>query len=537
MIMKKIIYIIALLAIGSLFNACVKDLDTTPIDPDVVTSGNAFDDPEAYTQFLAKCYAGLALGGNDGDGQGDIAGIDGGFSPYLRQYWYHQELTTDEAVISWEDQTIKDFHYQQWGSSDVFITAMYSRIIYQISLTNEFMRQTEPGVLSDRGVSAEWKAKIEQYRLEARFLRALSYWHGLDMFGGTIKVTETDPVGDPDFFPSRVTKEEMFSFIEAELLEIEQTMVEPRAWATSGEYGRVDKAAAWTLLAKLYLNAKVYINKDMYTECITYLNKVNASSYALSPTWQQLFWANNDLVDATMQEIIFPIRFNGANGHTNGGTTFIINASVGGNMNNADYGIPGDNGGWGGTRVTPEFVAKFDELVDLRATFFTDGQNLSIEDINLFTDGYAYPKFVNYSIIDGEKVDGSDGNFCDTDFPMFRLGDNYLMYAEAVLRGGSGGSLGDAIDMVNQLRTRAGVPTVASIDLQFILDERARELGWECHRRTDLIRFGMFSQSPYVWEWKGNVKQGQSTDPKYDVFPIPSSEVNSNPNVDQNPGY
>jgi len=109
--MKKIIYIIALLAIGSFFNACVKDLDTTPIDPDVVTSGNAFDDPEAYTQFLAKCYAGLALGGNDGDGQGDIAGIDGGFSPYLRQYWYHQELSTDEAVISWEDQTIKDFHY------------------------------------------------------------------------------------------------------------------------------------------------------------------------------------------------------------------------------------------------------------------------------------------------------------------------------------------------------------------------------------------------------------------------------------------
>ena len=112
--MKKIFYIVALIAFGSLFNACTKDLDTVPIAPDEETSEIIFQNPEAYTQFLAKCYAGLAMGGNDGDGSGDISGIDGGFSPYLRQYWYHQELSTDEAVIAWEDQTIKDFHYQQW---------------------------------------------------------------------------------------------------------------------------------------------------------------------------------------------------------------------------------------------------------------------------------------------------------------------------------------------------------------------------------------------------------------------------------------
>lgn len=531
--MKKVIYIIALVALGSIFNACVKDLDTTPIDPDVVTSANAFDDPEAYTQFIAKCYAGLALGGNDGDGQGDITGIDGGFSPYLRQYWYHQELSTDEAVIAWEDQTIKDFHYQQWGSSDVFIKAMYARIIYQVSLTNEFLRQTTDGVLSDRGVSAEWKAKISNYRLEARFLRALSYWHGLDMFGGTILVTEEDPIGEPGFFPKRVSKQEMFTFIETELIDIADKMMAAR----TNEYGRVDQVAAWTLLAKLYLNAEVYLGTPKYTECLTYSKMIIASDYALAPTWQQLFWANNDMDGSTMQEIIFPVRFDGVHEQTNGGTTFIINASVGGNMNKEDYGIPGDNGGWGGTRVTPEFVDKFDQLADLRATFFTDGQNVSIEDINVFADGYAYPKFVNYSIINGEQVNGSDGNFCDTDFPMFRLGDIYLMYAEAVVRGGQGGNQGDAVNYVNQLRQRAGVPAVSDLTLDFILDERARELGWECHRRTDLIRFGKFSQSSYVWQWKGNVKQGQSTDSKYDIFPIPASEVNSNPNVTQNPGY
>ena len=531
--MKKIIYIIALVALSSVFNACIKDLDTVPIDPDVVTSANAFDDPEAYTQFMAKCYAGLALGGNEGDGQGDISGIDGGFSPYLRQYWYHQELSTDEAVIAWEDQTIKDFHYQQWGSSDVFVAAMYARVIYQVSLTNEFLRQTSDDVLNDRGVSAEWKAKIANYRLEARFLRALSYWHGLDLFGGTIMVTEADPIGEPGYFPMRVSKEEMFNFIESECIDIASQMMD----AQTNEYGRADKVAAWTLLAKLYLNAEVYIGQSKYTECLTYSNQIIASSYDLAPTWQQLFWANNDMVGETMQEIIFPVRFDGVHEQTNGGTTFIINASVGGEMDKADYGIPGDNGGWGGTRVTPEFVAKFEDDTDKRATFFVDGQNISIEDINVFADGYAYPKFNNHSVINGDTVNGSDGNFCDTDFPMFRMGDVYLMYAEAILRGGTGGSEGDAVNYVNQLRTRAGVSTVNSLTLDFILDERARELGWECHRRTDLIRFGKFSQSSYVWQWKGNVKQGQSTDSKYDVYPIPDSEVNSNPNVAQNPGY
>ncbi len=535
--MKKIFYILALMAIVAVFNACIKDLDTVPIDPDEVTAEIIFKNPEAYTQFLAKCYAGLALGGNDGDGQGDISGIDGGFSPYLRQFWYHQELTTDEAVIAWEDQTIKDFHYQQWGTSDVFIAAMYARIVYQVTLVNEFLRQSEDGRLSDRGINAEWKAKIAQYRLEARFLRALSLWHGLDMFGGTILVTESDPIGDPDFFPTRVTKQQMFEYIETELKDIETQMVAPREWATSGQYGRADQASAWTLLVKLYLNAEVYIGQPKYTESIVYANKIIGSSYELAPTWQQLFWANNDQIDATMQEIIFPIRFDGIHERTNGGTTFIINAAIGGKMDKADYGVPGDNGGWGGTRVTPEFVEKFDLNTDKRATFFTDGQNLSIDDINLFAEGYAYPKFVNLSVVDGDTINGSDGNMADTDFPMFRLADVYLMYAEAIVRGGTGGNLGDAINYINELRLRAGVPTISDITLDFILDERARELAWECHRRTDLVRFGKFSESTYVWQWKGNVKQGQSTNVKYNVFPIPDSEVSSNPNVSQNPGY
>ena len=173
---------------------------------------------------------------------------------------------------------------------------------------------------------------------------------------------------------------------------------------------------------------------------------------------------------------------------------------------------------------------------DPRAMFWTEGQTLEIENISTFTDGYAVTKFKN---IDQQGNAGSDttGDFTDTDFPLFRLADVYLMYAEATLRGG-GGSEALAISYMNELRARANnFGTIASIDLDFILDERSRELYWEAHRRTDLIRYGRFSQSEYLWPWKGGVKEGISTPSYLDVFPIPSTDINANPNLTQNPGY
>ncbi len=510
------------------FNSCSKILDTTPIDPDEITSGTVFDNPESYTQFMAKCYAGLAVGGNQGgDGQADISGIDGGFSQYLRQYWYHQELTTDEAVIGWDDATIKDFHYQEWGTDDTFIAAMYYRIFYQISLANEFLRQTSNDRLDERGVSQEWRDKIVYYRAEARWLRALSYWHALDLFGSVPFATEDDPIGD--FFPPQISKADLFVYIEAELKAIEDIMMPPR----TNEYGRADQAAAWTLLAKLYMNAEVYIGTPKYHECITYCDKVINSGYELAPKFQQLFWANNDQVAETMQEIIFPIRYSGEHTQTWGGTTFIIHAGVGGDMVPGDYGI---NGGWGGTRTTKQLVEKFSDD-DNRSMFFTDGQTLDIDNISDFQNGYAITKFRNMSYdTSGVGTPGFSLEFPDTDFPMFRLGDIYLMYAEAVKRGG-GGDMNNAIIYVNKLRKRAGALEILEITLPFILDERARELCWEGHRRTDLIRHGKFTGGEYIWSWKGNTKDGRATDAKYDLFPLPDADVNGNPNLTQNPNY
>ncbi|MEZ5196013.1 MAG: RagB/SusD family nutrient uptake outer membrane protein [Bacteroidales bacterium] len=529
--MKKIIYILVLfIGVSILSNSCVKDLDLTPVDPDEVTSATVFENPESYTQFLAKCYAGLAVGGQQGgDGQADISGIDGGFSQYLRQYWYHQELTTDEAVIGWDDATIKDFHWHQWGDGDTFIAAMYYRIYYQISLCNEYLRQTTDDLLDDRGVTDDWREKITYYRAEIRFLRALSYWHVLDMFGNGVPfVVETDPIGD--FFPPAISKDNLFSYIESELKSIENSLYP----APHPEYGRADQAAAQMVLAKLYLNAEVYIGQNRYSDCITYCDKIISGPYSLAPTFQQLFWANNDQDVNTMKEIIFPIRYDGAQTQTWGGTTFIIAASIGGSMTAQDYGTAER---WGGTRTTKEFVSMFSGD-DSRAMFYTDGQNLEIEDIGTFEEGYAVTKFRNVYYENGVAISGSNETHMDTDFPMFRLADVYLMYAEAVVRGG-GGNAGQALDYMNALRNRVDATPISGSDLtlDFIIDERARELYWECHRRTDLIRFNKLTGGNYIWTWKGNIKEGRSTDAKYNLFPLPAQDVNANPNISQNPNY
>jgi hypothetical protein len=161
-------------------------------------------------------YAGIAVSGQKGpDGSPDLVGFDEGFSSYLRQYWQLQELPTDEAVIAWNDGTIKDLHSMTWTPSNEFIRMMYDRIFYQISLCNEFIRQTTDTKLGENGISGANATEAKKYRAEARFLRALSYYHALDFFGNTPFVTENDPVGS--FFPDRITRANLFAWLETEL--------------------------------------------------------------------------------------------------------------------------------------------------------------------------------------------------------------------------------------------------------------------------------------------------------------------------------
>ncbi|RYD94793.1 MAG: hypothetical protein EOP54_16880, partial [Sphingobacteriales bacterium] len=201
---------LALLSLG----ACTDDLNQTdPANQANVSVDELYSSPEAYLQNLAKLYAGFATTGQNGPaGSPDISGIDEGFSQYIRGLWLMQELTTDEAVIGWNDQTIKDFHSQTWSSSDNFINATWSRLDFEIKNCNEFLRQTSDEKLTARGVNDELRAQISVYRAEARFLRAVSYWHFLDLFGGRVGlVTENDPV--TYFLPKQATAQELFDFI------------------------------------------------------------------------------------------------------------------------------------------------------------------------------------------------------------------------------------------------------------------------------------------------------------------------------------
>jgi hypothetical protein len=174
---------------------------------------------------------------------------------------------------------------------------------------------------------------------------------------------------------------------------------------------------------------------------------------------------------------------------------------------------------------------------DRRGMFHTAGQNIDINDLTLFTDGFAVNKFKNVS---STGVRGKDTDFPDTDFPMFRLADVYLMAAEATLR--NNGSKAQAVGYVNTVRARAyqggaGQIAEAELTLDYLLDERARELYWECHRRTDLIRYGKFSDGGYNWAWKGGVKEGQVVDAYRNLYPIPAADLGANTKLTQNAGY
>ncbi|MEL7123523.1 MAG: RagB/SusD family nutrient uptake outer membrane protein, partial [Bacteroidota bacterium] len=478
--MRKI-FNVALVMLALAFSACT-DLEIQPLSS--TTSDVVFTDEESYRRFIARVYAGLAVTGQQGPaGNADISSLDEGFSNYLRQYWQLQELPTGEAVISWGDDGLQPLNIQSWTSENQFVNAMYYRIFFQVSIANEFLRESTDAKLDSRGIRPGVRSEIDTYRAEARFLRAFSYWHGIDLFGDIPFYTEEQEIGSAA--PQQASRADVFNFLIEELNAIESQLPDPGA----GEYARVDKAAVWMLQAKLFLNAEVYAGVNRYNECIEVCNKIiSSNAYSLTPNYEHLFLADNH----TSEEIIWAIAFDGDNTQTWGGMTYMTHAPVGGSMPPEQFGI---NGGWSGVRTTAALVDLFpDENGDLdkRAMFWTDGQSKEISNLTDFTNGYAITKWKN---VTSEGIRGSNVQHIDTDYPMFRFGEVHLLYAEATLRGGNG-DINTAVDYINALRRRAygndnGAITANDLTLDFILDERSRELYWEATRRTDLIRFGV----------------------------------------------
>lgn len=502
-IMKTTTILISTLLTGLLLASCVRDCDRVPTND--VTGPKVFATEEGTRQAFAKVYGAWSLT------EGDVAGIDDGFTGFTRAFFNLQELPTDEVKCAWNDEAVKGLSDGTWDATTGFVAGAYYRSIIQIKYANEFLSNVDSSPLKSE--------EKELMKAEARFVRAFQYWVLMDLYGDVPFITEQDPTGKTA--PKKIARKELYDYIVSELKAIEP-LLKP---ARQQEYGRADRAAAQALLARVYLNAEVYTGTGHYAEAAEYADKVIAGGYKLHPTYKDLFGADNHKYT---DEIILSVVSDGKNAKSYGSATFLVGASYNEAMCNLlkEKGLLteiGTNSKWGGNRATPTF-AKLFGTADSRNLLLKSTD--TIEKLSDFDQGVYVYKYTNVTS-DGKK--GSHIDYCDLDFPLFRLAEIYLIYAECAARGAA--DKGKGLEYLNKIRSRAGVAPAAGLELSQIIDERGRELYWEGHRRTDLIRFGLFTSSNYLWEWKGGKASGAAMTADRALYPIPAADALANPNL------
>ncbi|MDD6622081.1 MAG: RagB/SusD family nutrient uptake outer membrane protein [Bacteroidales bacterium] len=578
--MKSINKLIAsaavVLGLGAMSTSCVNDLDLTPEDPRSFTWADIANDPDTYLpQALNKCYSVLAVSGQSGEGSADLSGMDAGKSCYQRALFMLNEKSTDECAWIYTEDGVDNIVKGSWTNGHGLIYGTYSRLYVIIAICNDFIRQVEAsGIELNNKTSMNCAA---QYIREARAIRALAYYNVLDMWGNAGWVDETVPYGTN---PTPIVRKDLYAKLVAELKDIIAT------WPADAKlvYGRVGLDGVKTLLAKVYLNAEIYVGENHYAECLDLCNQIIANhqgggfkNSGLANHYLAVFSANNDRYmpggsKPDENEILWGVPYENTYIQAYGGTRYLMAASMSNGSANtyeevdiakskykmacADYGI---NDQWGCMHAREQFSDKFIDSNDCRDDLWckeAEGFTKENTDYSKFNNGYAAIKFTNLLTkedgtfyLNDETAPVTINNISaaskalsanvhpDTDLPLFRLADIYLMKAECYVLGGQG-SAADALDAVNIVRERAGAAAWSNLTSDALLDERARELYWENHRRSDLIRFHKFT-SGYNWAWKGGVYEGTDINDYQTVFPIPANLIAAQPEFAsiQNPGY
>lgn len=525
----------ALLGFSS--TSCLQDLNQSIVDEQTNTELD-------MTQYLAKVYGSLVLTGQQGAaGDPDMSQFDEGNSSFYRRIFEAEELCSDETIWTWQgDASIPELTNIAWNSSVGYNELTYYRIMYNVTLCNFYLDQTEGAT----------DAQVTQNRAEVRFIRALMNYYFIDLFG---KAPYKEHYSSD--LPIEKSRTEMFDIVVSELKAITDGTSGDQLADYCGDnanYGRADKTAAKMLLARLYLNAEVYTGKAMWNEAKAMAEEVLKSNYKLNTTalngytaYEQLFMGDNGENQNARQEIIFAVRCDGATSRSYGGSVYTIASCTGANA--PDQSLASSQ--WTCNRARQALIDKFtsdgakmankeisvaefrQKAGDDRAMFFVNSdRTYSTEEKTTFTAGFSILKWNNTYATSGTP---KDATFSDTDLPLFRVAEAYLTRAEANYRLGN---TNEAKADLNVLRNRANAqPFEQSISERDIIDEWCREFYFEGRRRSDLIRFGLFTGSDYIWDWKGGVYSGTGVDKKYNLYPIPANELNANKNMSQNEGY
>ena len=474
---------------------------------------------QSCTDLTEKTFDVIPTGGTFGTTADQQAALIGPLYNNLGNYFDNKaglNATTDEQIVptrggDWKDgDNWKRLYTHTWSpvTDNGQFNGPWNWCYNSITRINQQL-----GTVKDENVLAELRA-----------LRAFFHYEAMDMFGNAI-IAGGLSTGNP----KQSTRAEMFAFIEKELLEIYPKLSDVSGGAY---YGRMNKWVVDMMLAKMYLNAQVYTGTPRWADAVKRTtNIIDSKKFSLAGD----FFSNFSTTNQTSPETILATPFDKSK---RGGMNIQMRTLH--YLNQLTYGL--GSAPWNGFATVTEFYNSFDNQ-DVRKKMWIVGQQYAANGTPLKDD--ALPMIFTPEIKAFELPAGAEGrlqgarsqkyeiqknnafNDMDNDFVIFRLGDVYLMRAEANLRAGSEAL---AIADANIVRARAGMPayTIATLTLNEMLAERGRELAWEYHRRQDLIRFGQYTKA---WRFK------DASQPFRNLYPIPNDQLSLNPNLKQNPGY